>query len=92
MNNLVKLTIEWDAYRDPTPLECFGLDADVTGLPSVARNNSVWFPHKADVAWNWLVDNGYVPTGKVEQVSPRKPFGGFVRLVAVDFVKEVEPC
>ena len=77
---MISLTLEWDRYAMPTEFELFGLDAEMEGV----ANATLWWPHKADVAWRWLYEKGYAPT-KMVQTGPRRPFAGFVRLVTFIF-------
>ena len=82
---MISLTLEWDSYDMPDVLSLFGLDAEMDGV----ADSTLWWPHKADVAWQFLVDKGYAPISMV-QTGPRKPFAGFVRLVTVVFEKEAQ--
>lgn len=89
MQQLVTLTIEWDAYHNPTDtLELYGLDAEVKGYPGVDPSKTLWWPHKADIAHDWLTDNGFAPVN-YKQTSARKPFSGYKRLMSISFVREV---
>jgi hypothetical protein len=81
---VVVLTLEWDSYDFPTELSLFGLDAEIAGIASEGK--TVWFPHKADIAWRYLVDNGFVPATRYCN-GKRKTYGSYVRPIHVTFRK-----
>lgn len=75
------LTFVWDSYDRPTPEALFGLDGTtvVDGQPTLQWN------HKADVAWDWLVQYGYKPVSWVQ--GKRTGIYGYRRPVTVRFQK-----
>ncbi len=76
--NTLTLTFQWDTYDAPCPAAMFGLDATLKGL-----SKTLLFPAKADVAWQWLEDEGYV--AKSWSNGERIACAGYIRPVTVTF-------